>query len=115
MKIDRQAFLSLAMGMQLGGCYVTPATSGSAYPQQQRPMAPQPTTEAHAPTQECVAWTPAGECYQWAQATSHAPVQECVGWAPSGECVQWDNVGPTQECIGWTPTGECNRWEPYRE
>jgi hypothetical protein len=125
LKIDRQGFLALALGMNLGACYTNPPPSnmgpgGGGYGQ---PMQTAPTSEAsYAPSQECVGWTPAGECSQWAprhEGHGMAPVAECIGWTPAGECNQWDQGGggmaPANECIGWTPTGECNRWEPRRE
>jgi hypothetical protein len=83
LKIDRKAFLALALGMSVGGCYTSnpPPAVGPA-------TSPAP---AAAPA---------------------APQDECIGWTPTGECNKWE---PTQECVGWTPTGECNKWEPYHE
>ena len=101
LKIDRQAFLALAMGMNLGACYVS---SPPPPPQQPRQM-PGPANEM-APTGE----------------GAMAPADECVAWTPTGECNRWEprNEGggmmaPAQECIAWTPTGECNKWEPRKE
>ncbi len=114
LKIDRSAFLALALGMNLGGCYSSPPpqqTMGNTT----RSM-PGPTSETAyaAPHNECVGWTPTGECSQWEAAT--APQNECVGWTPTGECNKWDAaVAPQNECVGWTPTGECNKWEPRHE
>ncbi len=110
LKIDRGAFLALALGMNLGACY-------SSSPPPQQPMGNGaartmvgPTAEtAYAPHNECVGWTPAGECTDWQAA---APHDECTGWTPTGECNQW---APVNECVGWTPTGECNQWEPRHE
>lgn len=92
LKIDRQAFLALALGMNLGGCYTSaqPAAIGRST------TAPQPAVRrGMAPVQECVEWTPAGECSRW------EPQQEAYA--------------PTNECTGWTPAGECNQWEPHNE
>jgi hypothetical protein len=114
LKIDRKAFLALALGMSVsGGCYVaaTPPPQPGYYP---RPAGPPPPSgdPMAAPHEECIGWAPTGECTQWDQGGAAAPQDECVGWTPTGECNRW---APTQECVGWTPTGECNRWEPYRE
>ncbi len=101
LKIDRQAFLALAMGMNLGACYVS-----SPPPQQ-----PRQTTMPG----------PANEMAPTVEGGSMAPADECVNWTPTGECNRWEprNEGgmmaPAQECIAWTPTGECNRWEPRKE
>ena len=117
LKIDRQAFLALALGMNLGACY-TQASGTAGYGTQPRVM-PQPTAEAGygGPAQECVGWTPSGECNQWEprNEVGMSPTQECIQWDPSGECTDWDQIEPAQECVGWTPAGECNRWEPRRE
>ena len=94
LKIDRKAFLALALGMSAGGCYVSTPPPAGYYPQ------PAPSPQA-APT-------PAGA----PAPRTAAPQDECIGWTPTGECNRWE---PTQECVGWTPTGECNQWEPYRE
>lgn len=120
LKIDRHGFLALALGMNLGACYTSAGMQSSSMGQQ-RSM-PGPTgEEAYAPAQECVGWTPTGECNQWqpVQEAAYAPAQECVGWTPTGECSRWEPrqeaFAPTQECVGWSPTGECSRWEPRRE
>jgi hypothetical protein len=111
LKIDRKAFLALALGMSVGGCYVNTNPPPGPRPQM-APAQPQPPQGPQvAPQQECVGWTPTGECNEW-EAMAAAPQDECIGWTPTGECNQWQ---PTQECVGWTPTGECNRWEPYHE
>ena len=116
-KIDRKAFLALALGMSAGGCYVSTPPPAGYYPQPapspQAAPTPggEPASRAAAPQDECVGWTPTGECNQW-EPMAAAPQDECVGWTPTGECNRWE---PTQECVGWTPTGECNQWEPYRE
>jgi hypothetical protein len=113
LKIDRNAFLALALGMNLGACYTSPSpqpTMGN----QTRPM-PGPVSETAyaAPHNECVAWTPTGECNKW---QASAPHNECVGWTPTGECNKWDTaVAPQNECVAWTPTGECSKWEPRHE
>jgi hypothetical protein len=110
LKIDRKAFLALALGMSMGGCY-TSSPPPAAYPQAgpaQPPAYQSPRTAPHA---ECIGWTPAGECNEW-ESMAAAPQDECIGWTPTGECNAWE---PTQECVGWTPTGECNKWEPYHE
>ena len=101
LKIDRQAFLALAMGMHLGACYTSPSTPPPGQPRQAMP----------GPSNE-MGMSPTGE--------GMAPADECVGWTPTGECNKWEprNEGgymPTQECVGWTPTGECNKWEPRNE
>ncbi len=98
LKVDRQGFLALALGMQLGGCFVSttpaPPSTPRNMPGPSNEMAP--TGEAMAPAQECTGWTPTGECNRW---------------EPRGEAV----MAPAQECVGWTPTGECSKWEPRRE
>ncbi len=113
LKIDRKAFLALALGMSAGACYVSPSPPPAAYPRQApaqaQPGADQPPSAA--PQDECVGWTPTGECNQW-ESMAAAPQDECIGWTPTGECNAW---APTQECVGWTPTGECNQWEPINE
>jgi hypothetical protein len=120
LKIDRHAFLALALGMNLGACYTASPPPSSSMGNQQRSM-PGPTSEAgYGPVQECVGWTPAGECNQWEpRQEAMAPVQECVGWTPAGECNQWAPGGeafaPVQECVAWTPANECSRWEPRSE
>ena len=98
LKIDRQGFLALAMGMQLAGCYTSPSTPPPAGGRKMMP------TNEMAPTGE----------------TGMAPAQECVGWTPTGECNKWEprnegGMAPVQECVAWTPTGECNKWEPRNE
>ena len=96
LKIDRNAFLALALGMSVGGCYVAapPPQQPGYYP---RASAPPPggMDPMAAPQEECVGWTQAGECNEWAQ--------------------PGDTAAPQDECVNWTPTGECNRWEPNRE
>src|SRR6187402_3630909 len=112
LKIDRKAFLALALGMSVGGCYTNPPPA--AYPQPQgQPMQAEPPYQGQsaAPQDECVGWTPTGECNQW-ESMAAAPQDECVGWNRAGECNRWE---PARECVGWTPTGECNQWQPYRE
>jgi hypothetical protein len=99
LKIDRQGFLALALGMQLGACYTSSTTPPPSGGGGQKMM---PTSEM----------SPTGE-------SAMAPAQECVGWTPTGECNKWEPrneaMAPAQECIGWTPTGECNKWEPRNE
>jgi hypothetical protein len=64
LKIDRQAFLALALGMNLGACYTQASGTAGVGPQPR--VMPQPTAEAgYGPAQECVGWTPSGECNQW--------------------------------------------------
>lgn len=111
LKIDRHAFLALALGMNLGACFTSSAPPPSD-PTMQRggPMENSPTAEGTAPTGEGGPTTetgmaPTGE-------GGIAPRDECIKWNPKGECTQ---VAPTQECIGWSPTGECTKWEPRRE
>jgi hypothetical protein len=100
LKVDRQAFLALALGMQLAGCY-TSTTPMGGQPMGQPRQTPGPANEM-APSHE-----------------GHmAPAQECTGWTPTGECNKWEprnEMAPAQECTGWTPTGECNKWEPRKE
>jgi hypothetical protein len=111
MKIDRQGFLALALGLNAVGCYVSSPPPTYMGPPGRPPAAsaPAPAVEAASgPTQECVGWTPAGECNLWEPLQGYQPTQECVGWTPAGECNQWQ---PADECVGWTPAGECNRWE----
>jgi hypothetical protein len=113
LKIDRKAFLALALSMSAGGCY-SANPPPAAYPR----AAPAPAPgEAEgqgamaAPHEECVGWTPTGECNQWEDMPA-APQDECVGWNRAGECNRWD---PPRKCVSWTPTGECNDWEPSHE
>lgn len=59
----------------------------------------------------CTQWDATGECIGWA---APAPTQECVGWTPAGECNAWQPVAevyaPVSECVGWDPSGECIQW-----
>ncbi len=89
MKIDRQAFLALALGMN-AGCII----------EQRGQTVQQPSS---------------GNVAMPVQQQGYRPAQE--GYAPSQEVASptRETVAPAQECIGWTPTGECNRWQPTRE
>jgi hypothetical protein len=120
--IDRKAFLALAMGMNSGACIVVQQRDTVAPPvantvqvapsqtvqvtQVSQPGYVAPTSEAYAPTQECIGWGPNGACNRW------EPVAEGqVGYvAPTSEA-----YAPTQECVGWAPNGQCNRWAPTSE
>ncbi len=109
---DRQTFLALAFGLHAGACgSTTPAPTPIG--NQTVETAPAQETSM-APAQECIGWTPAGECNEWMPAgeAAYAPATECMGYSPAGECNQWE---PVQECVGWTPTGECNAWQPANE
>jgi hypothetical protein len=88
LKIDRKAFLALALGMNLGAC------GGKA--------APASTTT----TEQKGTMSPTGE------GMAAAPHNECIEFTPTGECTKWE---PTQECVAFSPTGECQKWEPRHE
>lgn len=111
-RINREGFLALALGMNAVGCYVS-SPQPSYFTQPSPPAPPPPPAPAdeaaYQPTQECVGWTPAGECNLWEPRQEYEPTSECTGWTPTGECNAWQ---PADECVGWTPAGECNRWEP---
>jgi hypothetical protein len=87
LKIDRKAFLALALGMNLGACggKQTPAPSNNE------------TKSMPGPTNESMAV---------------APHNECIDWDPKGECIKWQ---PTEECTAWDPKGECTKFEPIKE
>ena len=93
LKIDRKAFLALALGLMgstgLGAC------AGKAA----GPASNTTTTQKSemAPTGEGMA---------------AAPHEECIAWSPTNECTKWE---PTQECVAWSPTNECTKWEPKSE
>lgn len=117
MKIDRQRFLSLVLGMSspLVGC------GGAA---QSEPVATTPSATVQvgvAPTAECIDWSPAGDCLAYGQVpgtvaptaeATYAPTGECYGWDSNGTCVEWeeDVSAPTDECVQYDPTGECVAW-----
>jgi hypothetical protein len=107
MPIDRKKFLMLALSMSFGATGCTQSTPPAVMPAN---TADDPMSRA-APADECVDWSPTGECVQWAGA---APADECVDWSPTGECTQWvpadEGWGPTDECVDWSPTGECIDW-----
>ncbi|MEJ7602819.1 MAG: hypothetical protein WKG01_33335 [Kofleriaceae bacterium] len=107
LKIDRQAFLALALGMNLGACFSSSAPAGTSPAMMEKGGQPSgdPTTQGGmTPTTESgMAPTREGAMV--------APREECVSWNPKGECTQ---VAPQQECVGWSPTGECTKWEPRR-
>ncbi|MBX3161010.1 MAG: hypothetical protein KF773_33935 [Deltaproteobacteria bacterium] len=96
LKIDRNAFLALALGMNLAACFSGgkaggPATTGPG------------VTDTHSGKRMP---PPSGE------AGMMAPHGECVEFDPSGECTRWE---PTQECVEFDPSGECTKWEPHGE
>jgi hypothetical protein len=91
LKIDRSAFLALALGMNLGAC------GGSATPAPANPGSGPTTKATPGPTSESMAM---------------APHNECIGWDPKGECTKW---APTEECVAFDPKGECTKWEPRKE
>jgi hypothetical protein len=116
MKIDRQRFLSLVLGMSspLVGC------GGAA---QSEPVATTPThtvSVSVAPTAECIDWSPSGACLAYGQVAAlaptteaaYAPTSECYGWDSNGTCVEWeaDTMAPVDECVQFDPTGECIAW-----
>ena len=115
MKIDRQRFLSLVLGMTspLVGC------GGAA---QQEPVYSAPRSSVSvtvAGTAECVDWSPSGNCLAYGVATpivaptaEYAPTGECYGWDANGTCTEWqpDYVAPVSECVQYDPTGECIAW-----
>jgi hypothetical protein len=91
LKIDRNAFLALALGMNLAACASAKPATG--------PASNNTTSDkAMAPTQE--------------GGMAVAPHNECVAYSPTGECTKWE---PTQECVAWSPTNECTKWEPRNE
>ena len=92
LKIDRTAFLALALGMNLAGCY-TKSTATTGTPGSNTGM----TKKMPPPTHEGMAV---------------GPHNECVEFSPTGECTRWE---PTEECVQFDPTGECTKWEPQGE
>jgi hypothetical protein len=120
MKIDRQRFLSLVLGMTspLVGCGGATATE----PAPARPSQSVTVAVGPAPTAECIDWSPSGACLAYGvlpgavvaptAEAMYAPTGECNGWDDSGTCVEWegDTYAPVDECTQWDPTGECIRW-----
>ena len=115
LKIDRQAFMALALGMNLGACFSSSAPAGTSPAMMEKGGQPagDPTTQGGmTPTTEAgMAPTREGGMAPTGEGGMVAPREECVNWNPKGECTQ---VAPTQECVGWSPTGECTKWEPRR-
>jgi len=115
LKIDRQAFLALALGMNLGACFTSsaPAQTGPEITNPDDKGGGGPTAEGTAPTTESgMAPTREGGMAPTREGGTVAPTQECMKWNPKGECTQ---VAPTQECVAWSPTNECTKWQPRRE
>ena len=137
MQIDRKKFLLVAAGLsQSLGCVAQspPVAAGPHHnpygpvqpapaPVQPAPVATQPGPRVPGtvtPRDECVAWSPRGECSQWesqvAEPAGEAwqPVAEgavpCTEWSPQNECIAWGQALANDTCAQWDPTGECIRW-----
>ena len=91
MKIDRQKFLAIALG--LAGCGGGQPASGGQ-------------EGSSGGEVEAVEVSSGGEV---------APSAGCTEWDPSGECIAWVEDGPAEECVEWDPSGECIGWEPAYE
>ena len=116
MKIDRQRFLSLVLGMAspLVGC-------GGGRPYEPAPARPSASVSVVVPGDaQCVDWSPSGACLAYGRppdpvmqpTAEYAPTGECYGWDQNGTCTEWvpDYVAPVSECIQYDPTGECVAW-----
>lgn len=116
MKIDRNKFLALALGVNILAC-AAPKTP-DAEPAEQDINGQELTTPPAASSGM------SQEGMTQEGMTQEGPMEECIDWDPNNECIAWepignetynpddlDSTGPMDECIEWDPTGECINWE----